>query len=221
MEVCKDAITCELAAYQLQNAELINARTVIEKAGVGVFWLELMWADGLPPALDRGEPAALATKIYEQTQHHTLMYIEDDPASLLLIEYIIESRPDIHLLSAMYGYAGIKLAGANQPDVILMDINLTGGLSRIETLKVLRGASLTAHIPVIALSANVMPHDIAQALEAGFFRYLTKPIKLNEFMSAIDEALEFAEGQSLRKNRGVMEVSANLNQSQSNLTIHL
>ena len=78
------------------------------------------------------------------------MYIEDDPASLLLVEHIIESRPDIHLLNAMNGSVGIELAGAHLPDVILMDINLTGGISGIETLKVLRRDSLTALIPIIA-----------------------------------------------------------------------
>ena len=121
------------------------------------------------------------------------MYIEDNPANLLLVEHIIEGRPDIRLLSSMNDNVGIELAGAHLPDVILMDINLTGGISGVDALKILRRDPFTAHIPIIALSANVIPYDIANALEAGFFRYLTKPIKLNEFMSAIDEALEFAE----------------------------
>ena len=51
----------------------------------------------------------------------------------------------------------------------------------------------TAHIPVVALSANAMPRDIAKAMEAGFFRYLTKPIKVKEFMDALNATLEFAE----------------------------
>jgi CheY-like chemotaxis protein len=49
---------------------------------------------------------------------------------------------------------------------------------------------------VVALSANAMPRDIAKGLEAGFFRYLTKPIKVNEFMATLDIALEFAKTQS-------------------------
>ena len=181
--------------------ELMGGAIGVESiVGVGsVFWLELMLANELQPAVDRGEPTALATKNYNQAQQRTLLYIEDDPASLLLVEHIIESRPDIRLLSAMNGHVGIELAGAHLPDVILMDINLTGGISGIEALKVLRRDSLTAHIPIIALSANVMPHDIANALEAGFFRYLTKPIKLNEFMSAIDEALELQKGDLLKE----------------------
>ena len=73
-----------------------------------------------------------------------------------------------------------------------MDINLPG-ISGIEALKILREDPATAHIPVVALSANAMPRDIEKGLEAGFFRYLTKPIKVNEFMDTLDVALEFAE----------------------------
>ena len=92
----------------------------------------------------------------------------------------------------MNGTLGIELARAARPDVILMDINLPG-ISGIEALKILRDDPATAHIPVVALSANAMPRDIEKGLEAGFFRYLTKPIKVNEFMDTLDVALEFAE----------------------------
>ena len=97
----------------------------------------------------------------------------------------------MRLLSARDGNLGIQLARAHQPEVILMDINLPG-ISGIEALKILREDPATAHIPVVALSANAMPRDIERGLEAGFFRYLTKPIKVNEFMQTLDGALEFA-----------------------------
>jgi CheY-like chemotaxis protein len=83
------------------------------------------------------------------------------------------------------------LARACQPDVILMDINLPG-LSGFGALKILLNDPVTAHIPVLALSANAVPRDIEKGMEAGFFRYLTKPIKVNEFMDALDVALNFA-----------------------------
>ena len=73
-----------------------------------------------------------------------------------------------------------------------MDINLPG-ISGIEALKILRADPSTAHIPIIALSANAVPRDIEKALEAGFFNYLTKPIKVDEFMEALDAALAFAQ----------------------------
>jgi len=97
------------------------------------------------------------------------------------------------LLSARHGNHGIEIARASQPDVILMDINLPG-MSGIKAMQILRADTATAHIPVVALSANAMPHDIERGLEAGFFRYLTKPIKVNEFTDTLNVALEFAGG---------------------------
>jgi CheY-like chemotaxis protein len=76
-----------------------------------------------------------------------------------------------------------------------MDINLPV-ISGIQVLKTLREDPLTAHIPVIAISANAMPHDIEKGLEVGFFRYLTKPIKINELMETLDIALDLAETKS-------------------------
>jgi len=97
----------------------------------------------------------------------------------------------MRLLSATDGTRGIQLARANQPEVILMDINLPG-ISGIDALRILREDPDTAHIPVVALSANAMPRDIEKGLQAGFFRYLTKPIKVNEFMQTLDAVMEFA-----------------------------
>jgi CheY-like chemotaxis protein len=95
------------------------------------------------------------------------------------------------MLSARDGHHGIALARTRLPEVILMDINLPD-ISGIEALKILRKDPATKHIPVLALSANAMQHDIERGLEAGFFRYLTKPIKVNEFLNALDDALEFS-----------------------------
>ncbi len=78
-----------------------------------------------------------------------------------------------------------------------MDINLPG-ISGIQALKILREDPVTAHIPVIAVSANAMPRDIEKGLKAGFFRYITKPINVTEFMEALDGALEFAGKQFAR-----------------------
>ena len=72
-----------------------------------------------------------------------------------------------------------------------MDINLPG-INGIEAMKILRLDPATAHIPIVALSANAIPRDIEKGLEAGFYRYLTKPIKVNEFFETLLEALEFA-----------------------------
>ena len=104
---------------------------------------------------------------------------------------IIARRPDLRLLSARTGRLGIDLAHASKPEVIVMDINLPG-MSGIEALQILRSDAGTAHIPVVALSANAMPRDIERGLEAGFFHYLTKPIKVKEFLAVLDLALASA-----------------------------
>jgi CheY-like chemotaxis protein len=92
-----------------------------------------------------------------------LLYVEDNPASMKLVQQLVARHLDIRLLTAVNGTLGIiEVARTDQPMVILMDINLPG-ISGIEALKVLRQDQVTAHIPVVALSANAMPRDI----EAG------------------------------------------------------
>ncbi len=118
----------------------------------------------------------------------------------MLVEDLIARRPDIKLLTARDGIQGIAIARTDMPDVVLMDINLPG-ISGIRALRILAEDPDTARIPVIALSANAMPHDIEKGLEAGFFRYLTKPIKVNEFMATLDVALEFAKTEQARARK--------------------
>ena len=158
-----------------------------------VFWIELNRTVAPRIALDDDQSLAIVpAKISADTPLRTLLYVEDNPANLLLVENLLERRPDIHLLSAQDGLRGIEIARASLPDVILMDINLPG-ISGIHALEILRKDPTTAHIPVIALSANAMPRDIVKGLEVGFFRYLTKPIKLNEFLDTLNAALQFSE----------------------------
>ncbi len=122
----------------------------------------------------------------------TLLYVEDNPANLKLIEQLDRSPSRYAPVGCRRRRSGHP-TGARQPSgVILMDINLPG-ISGIEALKILREDPATAHIPVVALSANAMPRDIEKGLQAGFFRYLTKPIKVHEFMETLDVALAFAE----------------------------
>jgi CheY-like chemotaxis protein len=96
------------------------------------------------------------------------------------------------MLSAADASLGIEFARAYLPEVILMDINLPG-ISGLEAMKILRADPATAHIPIIALSANAVPRDIEESLAAGFFNYLTKPIKVDRFMQALDAALKVSE----------------------------
>jgi PAS domain S-box-containing protein len=164
--------------------------------GVGsVFWIELHSTHA--PRL-----VAAATElmvVFPARPHtdpptRTLLCVEDNPANLLLVEKLLERRPDIRLLVAKDGVRGIEMARAARPDVILMDINLPG-ISGLIALGILAEDPETASIPVIALSANAMPDDIEKGLAAGFFRYLTKPIKVNKFMNTLDSALAVAQHQ--------------------------
>jgi signal transduction histidine kinase/AmiR/NasT family two-component response regulator len=167
--------------------------------GVGsVFWVELSLTTAPQLAAPEAGPAALVqSPALDGAPPRTLLYVEDNPANLELVELLIARRTDLRLLSAADGNLGIEFARAYLPEVILMDINLPG-ISGISAMKILRADPATAHIPIIALSANAVPRDIEKALEAGFFNYLTKPIKVNEFMEALDVALEFAKTETAR-----------------------
>jgi len=177
-----------------QLVELMGGAIGVESTvGVGSeFWIDLL--RDVTPQLAAGN--AMSSEPALQTQENAtpriLLYVEDNPANLMLVEQIIESHPQVRMLSARDGNLGIALARAHLPDVILMDINLPG-ISGIQALKILRKDPATMHIPVVAISANAMPRDIEKGLEAGFFRYLTKPIKINEFMNALDDALKLSE----------------------------
>jgi PAS domain S-box-containing protein len=176
-----------------QLVELMGGQIGVDSVvGAGtVFWVE--FAASVPPALvlDNIDEDALERRqplSHGACHQPTMLYVEDNPANLALVEQLIARRGDLKLLTAIDAPLGIELAHAYLPDVILMDINLPG-ISGYGALKLLRDDPATAHIPVLALSANAMPRDIEKGLEAGFFRYLTKPIRVHEFMSAVDLAL--------------------------------
>jgi CheY-like chemotaxis protein len=172
--------------------ELMEGVVGVEsKVGVGsTFWIELNSTMQLPAVKsDHGEAGL---PLHAGAALRTLLYVEDNPANLKLVERLIARRPDMRLLTAIDGTIGVDLARSARPEVILMDINLPG-ISGIEALKILRGDPATAHIPVVALSANAVPRDVQKGLEAGFFRYLTKPIKVTEFMDTLNAALDFVD----------------------------
>jgi CheY-like chemotaxis protein len=179
---------------------LVVAKRLVELMGgvigvqstVGVgseFWFELISVTELAPHEEEAVVVA-QTPIASGVRHYTVLYVEDNPANLKLVEKIIMRHSNMSLLSAVDGNLGIEIAVNKIPDVILMDINLPG-INGFDALKILQDNTITAAIPVIAISANAMPRDIQRGLQAGFFRYITKPIKVNEFMDALNVALEF------------------------------
>jgi CheY-like chemotaxis protein len=162
--------------------------------GVGsVFWIELIAVAEPRLAMEGGDRAILAPPpVARDAQLHILLYVEDNPVSMKLVEQIIARHPDKRLLTAVNGTLGIGIARDMLPHVILMDINLPD-ISGFKALEILREDPATTHIPVIAISANAMPFDVERGLKAGFFRYITKPIDINELMAALDQTLEFAD----------------------------
>ncbi|BAV34135.1 histidine kinase [Sulfuricaulis limicola] len=178
-----------------QLVELMGGEIGVESTvGVGsIFWIELNVAAEPQPGTGSDELfAPIQAQSARGAALRTLLYVEDNHANMQLVEQLIARRPDMRLLMAGDGSHGIALARTHQPEVILMDINLPG-INGFQALKILRDDPATAHIPVLAISANAMPRDIQRGLEAGFLGYLTKPIRIKEFMEALDRALEFSE----------------------------
>ncbi len=178
--------------------ELMGGAIGVESTpGTGsLFWIELNLTDSPPqknPAVL--QPAAIPP-VHTGALVCSVLYIEDNSANLMLVEDLISRRPGLRMLSALDAINGIEIARIYRPDVILMDINLPG-MSGIEALAILSVDPATAHIPVVALSANAMPRDIGTALQAGFFNYLTKPIRVGELMDALDAAVKFSQTQFL------------------------
>jgi len=164
---------------------------VTSSPGVGsVFWIELASTTPLASALpERGPEAASApSDMPDEGEPHLVLYVEDNPANLRLVEEIVAFRRDLRLLSAPDGHLGLELARAHLPEAILMDLNLPG-MSGYEVLRQLRADPETTWIPVIALTANAMPRDIERGMAAGFHRYLTKPIDIDKFTEAINSTL--------------------------------
>jgi PAS domain S-box-containing protein len=196
---------------------LVVTKQLVEKMGgtvgvestVGVgsrFWIELEVSTAPAVQIDIIDGIDVAAQMF-RTEHtassrRTLLYVEDNPANLDLVTQLVSRRSDLKLLSAIDGHLGIQMARAYLPDVILMDINLPG-ISGHDALQILRSDPATAHIPVLALSANAIPRDIEHAMKSGFFQYLTKPIRINEFMESLEVALRAAAGNNPKKGASV------------------
>ena len=186
-------------------AELMDAVLGVESTvGVGsVFWCDLVIAQAPQLIINNGEIKEFTQQKIsgENDAAHvrTLLYVEDNPANLELVEQLVGRQSDIRMISAVNGIQAIEIVHSARPDLILMDINLPG-ISGIDVMKILHENPATAHIPIVALSANAMPRDIKKGLDAGFYRYLTKPIKVKELMETLNLAFEFSKTAMVKNN---------------------
>ena len=117
-----------------------------------------------------------------------MLYVEDNPVNRLLVEKIIKQVTDFVLISANDAETGLLYAASQRPDLIILDITLPG-MNGFEMLDHLRREPETAGIPVMALSANAMAGDVDRGHQAGFDFYLTKPLDVSEFLSALHSVL--------------------------------
>ena len=157
------------------------------KPGEGsAFWFDLPSETGAAPMQKVHTHSADVT--LAAAGGYSLLYVEDNPANLRLMEHLVGTLPDVAMLSAPSGPLGIDLALGHRPDVIVLDLNLPG-ISGYEVLKRLKGMPETRDIPVIALTAAAMPSDLRRGMTAGFFRYVTKPLDVNAFLSTVNAAL--------------------------------
>lgn len=176
-------------ALSKRLAEAMNGSIGAESAaGVGsTFWIELPAAEAedYAPA-DSGAGVAMQDAY---TAEHTVLYIEDNPANLRLVQKVISTHTRLSVLDARTAEQGLDIARAHHPAVILLDINLPG-MNGFEALRHLQDDPATCDIPVVAISANAMERDVKKGLAAGFTDYLTKPLDIPRLLALLDRLLK-------------------------------
>ena len=171
-------------------AELMNGRVgFVSEQGVGSrFWVEVpahRTAAASPAAGARpAAPASLTTG----AARYKVVYVEDNPSNIAFMRELLEDLATVELLVAPTAELGLDLIRAHLPAVVIMDINLPG-MSGFDAARKLREWPETAKIPVVGLSAAALVKDTTRAREDGFYRYLTKPVKVAELLAVLEELL--------------------------------
>lgn len=170
--------------------QLMNAQIGVEsELGNGsTFWITLPLSSHTQDDIGKNLVSLDTSSPSTNDKLYTLLYIEDNPANLKLVQRLVAMKPHVTFLAAHNAELGYELAQAHKPDLILTDINLPG-MSGIDFLgKALEDSSLN-RIPIAAISANAMPKDAEQGLQLGFIAYLTKPINIDELNQLLEAHL--------------------------------
>ena len=122
----------------------------------------------------------------ELNERRTVLYIEDNPTNLRLVQRIFQRRPHIDLLSADTGRLGVALARECRPSIVLLDLHLPD-INGDEVLAQLRRDPLTRAIPVVILSADAFDRQIQRLLLGGASAYLTKPLDVRQLLDIVDQ----------------------------------
>jgi two-component system cell cycle response regulator DivK len=119
-----------------------------------------------------------------------VLYIEDNPDNMILVKRILEIE-GYEVIGALTGREGLTKAMQNKPDIVITDINLPD-IDGYEITHNLKTDKATAHIPVVAMTANVMKKDRENVFGAGCDGYITKPIDVDELPEQIESFLKGA-----------------------------
>jgi CheY-like chemotaxis protein len=172
-------------------AEMMKGRVgFTSRVGEGSqFWVDIpihrsVTADMAPLMPGRG-----SSPLAHGAARHKVIYIEDNPSNIAFMQDLMSDLPSVELITAATAELGLELIGAHKPDAVIMDINLPG-MSGVEAMERLRASPETRDIPVIGLSAAALLQDTKRAQAAGFFRYLTKPVKVDELTRTLEQLLE-------------------------------
>ena len=122
-------------------------------------------------------------------QSSVVLYVEDNKANVFLMQQVVKRVQGVELLIAETAEAGVEIAVERRPNLVVMDINLPG-MDGFEALELMKGTAETNNIPVIALSADAMPHQVEKGLKTGFVAYLTKPLDIPEFLTMLQDLLQ-------------------------------
>ena len=153
------------------------------------FWIEIprLPDAAVEPGVRRREPGT-ESPLSAGHAEHRIVYIEDNPSNIAFMRDLMSELASVELITAATAELGLELVRAHQPAAVIMDINLPG-MSGFDALKRLKEWPETRHIPVIALSAAALTRDTSRALDAGFYRYLTKPVRVAELTRVLEEIL--------------------------------